>query len=735
MDVKSSLHRARSRFVRLIVNKEWDIKQERKEELTVLERNQSSWGFYRSLCQFRLGYLAFLVLISIIIFSFAFLMELFFCVFLPAAKEDPNYYLRSFLMLLTLPVMLVLLSYMFEESMRLFIDALSATEGGFANFRLSLAVLIHAFRHKPQMTREHTDLSNVDPYYGDNHELEMKERPRAADIEASDIGKDFDYSTFVIVDLICPIFFEVVTIIVFIISFIATFSVSDAFTAYIRAGFWIVSFYLVIWIIAHFWTCRSKRMRYMVLTYRVHRERINRELNKIQKNKWSEHFWLLDVGFRFFYCLTNTSKEDMPQSDAQSDTLSRWATFRAAVKAKNPYRRLHPNFKILLMLPCIFGGAFASFYSFYLGWPIMGCSLLLLASALRVRFPQIFGVSFFYFILAFVLIAFLFITSTMAIGTFVKGGSFDVRPPNYTDPNHSNISIAFVEKPGFNNIPQYPICYFEHQTLSIVDFVLIADAAYGSTISLQESMLRKRFNGTALSNWNVSDRSNLTSDHQQWMQIDFPDIKATVVAIRGTASAADALQDMHYWFGITIMQMANVFIPFLNQLPQEFVVHLLSLRFLKSFEPTPVYQKILDKVQILKETKPNVIIVGHSLGGAMAAMVGAKLHLPAVSFSGPGLIYSRGRFGIESEQEIRDYVLTVKPRGDIVPRVDRLGGLVQDIDCRRDNPKACHGTDTHACEFYLTCGDKRGRDWSRECKDYRSLAKKLDRNQPVDNDD
>jgi hypothetical protein len=143
--------------------------------------------------------------------------------------------------------------------------------------------------------------------------------------------------------------------------------------------------------------------------------------------------------------------------------------------------------------------------------------------------------------------------------------------------------------------------------------------------------------------------------------------------------------------------------------------------------PPPVYAELLAHVTELKaRVGDRLVLTGHSLGGAMAGMVGAKTQTPAVSFSGPGLLFTRGRFDL-SEAAIRDYVLTIKPRSDIVPQVDELGGLVQEIECRRSNPLACHSTQTHLCELYASCGDKRNRDWSSatQCVGYVNPSAKV----------
>ncbi|OWZ24774.1 hypothetical protein PHMEG_000131 [Phytophthora megakarya] len=789
----------------------------REEELQVYSQASGQWRFYRTLCQVRFGYLSFLVVMMVLMFSFTLLMEIFFAIFLPSAKYDEYYTVRAVISLVLLPLVLFFLSYIFEEASRLFLDALNKSDGSLPNFRLALAVVIHYLRHRtelvepeePQQAAEETEGDQLrrsrtsafpggklqprgsllltaknDPFLDDDKEEEDEawERKaaaaekqkaaqeateaRAAQLSAvgegppkktamnrwkrvqaavkttllikkvQDEGPAIDLSTFLVVDFVCPILFEVVTAASMVIKFVATWSMSDAFLAYVQMGFWCVGVYLLLWMIAHFWSSRNGKMRVI---------KDNKKRSKAPADEVTIPIATAGGPDQSSSTAASTgvaTGADTGRSHATSvyvSRLQRMREFRALMHSRNPWYHLSLNVRGVILLVLVIGSGLLSLKSFFIGWPVMGVCLIALSSVVQMRFPQVFGRAFRKFISAFVVVSLIFFSSSFIIGTFVSGGAFKLGP---FDNSTALVSSELITTHGvsasvtingkvinFDDTSEYAACSISYEGLSVLDLALMADAAYGTTTDIQQYALENRFNGTELQDWEYVARNNESTDGQTWMEIYFPSVNMTVISVRGTASATDALEDMHFWFGICIMQAANVFVPFLKQLPRAFVVRMLSMRLISSVMPSPVYIDLLNHaVDTRARVGENLVITGHSLGGAIAAMVGAKTKTSAVSFSGPGLLYSLGRFDITS-QDVRDYVLTMKPRKDIVPQVDELGGLVQEIRCKKKSPMGCHSTSTHLCELYFSCGDPRQRNWStnQQCIAYDALA--------ADNDD
>mmetsp|Transcript_20380 Transcript_20380/g.28234 ORF Transcript_20380/g.28234 Transcript_20380/m.28234 type:complete len:127 (-) Transcript_20380:46-426(-) len=101
-----------------------------------------------------------------------------------------------------------------------------------------------------------------------------------------------------------------------------------------------------------------------------------------------------------------------------------------------------------------------------------------------------------------------------------------------------------------------------------------------------------------------------------------------------------------------------------------------------------------------------VVLTGHSLGGAVANIVGAKLRLRAVAFSPPGIYWSSHKFGIPSTDRIDAEVFSVVPERDVVPSIDRQRGLVQYITCPEEfSSIGCHDIIHSLCNLANACRD------------------------------
>ncbi|EEY69276.1 uncharacterized protein PITG_05491 [Phytophthora infestans T30-4] len=188
----------------------------REEELHAYSQSSGKWRFYRTLCQVRFGYLSFLVVMMVLMFSFTLLMEFYLAIFLPSAKYDEYYTVRAVVSLILLPV----------------------SDGSLPNFRLALAVVIHYLRHRTELLRRsRTSIipggllkargsllltAKNDPFLDDDKEEEDEAWDRWKRIQAAvkttllikkvqDEGPAIDLSTFLVVDFVCPVFFEIFT--------------------------------------------------------------------------------------------------------------------------------------------------------------------------------------------------------------------------------------------------------------------------------------------------------------------------------------------------------------------------------------------------------------------------------------------------------------------------------------------------------------------------------------------
>ena len=124
-------------------------------------------------------------------------------------------------------------------------------------------------------------------------------------------------------------------------------------------------------------------------------------------------------------------------------------------------------------------------------------------------------------------------------------------------------------------------------------------------------------------------------------------------------------------------------------------------------EDVSYYNQVSSFIEYLRSTDKysTLEVTGHSLGGGIAIISGAKSGIRGVSVSGPNAMLSHKAFGITTE-DISRLTFNIVPERDIVSMTDDVSTLFQKIRCLapRNNFIDCHDPVRSLCEVIYSCG-------------------------------
>lgn len=240
---------------------------------------------------------------------------------------------------------------------------------------------------------------------------------------------------------------------------------------------------------------------------------------------------------------------------------------------------------------------------------------------------------------------------------------------------------------------------------SIPDFGLLSKLAYEPDVETMQSALQQYFPG-----WRVSHKhwAAVNTGWSSFFEFASPDNATSVIAVRGTNTALDILNDVVLWTPAAVMQFFGLigpeFLP-LNVMP------VAMARIVDFFDGsnnyTSFFMDLLGYVtrRISEEPQREFFLTGHSLGGGLATLVAAETGVRAVTFMAPGVsVTSHVVFQRFSSKASRPQVVTVQPEYDVFSRLDTQQGLVVPLACKASNKAFCHLIGPALCEMFRQCG-------------------------------
>jgi hypothetical protein len=184
-----------------------------------------------------------------------------------------------------------------------------------------------------------------------------------------------------------------------------------------------------------------------------------------------------------------------------------------------------------------------------------------------------------------------------------------------------------------------PICKMQWSGLGIYDCALFAELAYHHP---ELSEVNERALQTDLQNWFCDDweYEQLNKHVQNIHALVFRSKSNTtsVLSIAGTHMGTDVVLDLDIWMEASVMQFLGYVIPGFSLLPNSFYRNVIKIGALFETSFHSFHREFIVELEreVYKEKAKgrDVVVVGHSLGGGVAKIIGMLTETPAVSISG-----------------------------------------------------------------------------------------------------
>ena len=190
----------------------------------------------------------------------------------------------------------------------------------------------------------------------------------------------------------------------------------------------------------------------------------------------------------------------------------------------------------------------------------------------------------------------------------------------------------------------------------------------------------------------------------------------TILAIKGTSFRRDIYLDMQLYFPAILLNLINTFSTLDQQkenMTFSFEEYGFSIPYRILFEYFIVDQYLNDLIDAFENNNftEKVVIVGHSLGGGLAKILGKYKSKQALSLSGPGMNTFHSLWKYEGTSEYFDLTsIDIVPDLDLVPRVDISGGTVYRLLCLNTTLN-CHSKELSLCESMIMCRNPNAKEY------------------------